>query len=117
MELAVTASRHNAPPKTTPADPPAVDAPEHVKARWWREHVAGLSRPELAKRTGFSLSSIQQFEEGINYPTGKPPGASAWERYRTACAAVSAELTGFDWLSLTVRGETVRFDEDEKEGA
>jgi len=99
------------PPQTSPAEPPAPDAPEHVKARWWREHVAHLSRKALAERIGFSPSAINNYERGYDRSKHIPMD---YGRYRLLCGAVAANIE-FDWLSLSVEldGErvTIRFDE------
>ena len=68
--------------------------PEHERARAWRE-AAGLSRPELGRRIGYSAASIRSFEEGAKL-NGEPISATAWQRYRLTCAAVAAGL-GAPW--------------------
>jgi hypothetical protein len=67
---------------------------EAERARAWRE-AQGLSRAELAERSGFSASQIQDYEEGAR--RGKSGEAAviseaAWRRYRLACAAIAAGL-------------------------
>ncbi len=69
--------------------------PEHERARNWREN-AGLTRAALAKLTGYSYSAIQDIERGT-HPNGNPVPHTAMQRYRLACAAISANLVRFDW--------------------
>lgn len=80
---------------------PPADAPEHVKAEWWRKNVARLSRPELAQLTGFSVSRIADIEAGVTRSTGAPIDQGAMNRYRMACAAVALGVE-FDWLTLSL---------------
>lgn len=82
---------------TETASPPALDAPEHERARWWRENVVRLSRPELAKRIGMSPSRILDYEAGHRRDTGKAIEPEQMRRYRMLCAAVTMGLQ-FDWL-------------------
>lgn len=79
--------------------PPAADAPEHVKARWWRESVANMSRSEVAELTGFSVSRIADMESGQNRSTHAPIDEATMRRYRMACAAVSLGVE-FDWIDM-----------------
>jgi ribosome-binding protein aMBF1 (putative translation factor) len=60
----------------------------------WRK-ANGWSRANLALKTGFSASQIQDYEQGSR--RGKQGSkaeisADAWRRYRLACAAVQADL-------------------------
>jgi hypothetical protein len=88
-----------APKETIPPEPPAADAPEHVRAHWWRVHVAKLARPALADQLGKSAAYIQRMEGGeIN---GRPIEAAEYAMYRLACAAISAGVK-FDWISTTL---------------
>lgn len=83
------------PKETIPADRPAPDAPEHVRAHWWRVHIAKLARPALAERLGKSPAYVQRMEAGeIN---GRPIEAAEYAMYRLACAAISAGVK-FDWI-------------------
>jgi transcriptional regulator with XRE-family HTH domain len=84
---------------------PAPDAPEHVRARWWRENVLGLSRRQLADLVGYSETMIKEFEHGRRFD-GSPLSLNALTRYRTACAAIEARVR-FDWLTCRV-GEAKR---------
>lgn len=68
---------------------------ENDRAREWRQFHR-ISRRELALFTGFSESSIVDFERGTRHD-GTPIDPKAWKRYRLACAAVSAGVTDFDW--------------------
>lgn len=110
MSDAKTRRRRSVSVRTPEILPP--DAPESLKARWWREHVVRLNRDELSDLTGFSVMSIRQFEAGVNNATGEPPGEDAWKRYRTACASISAGVVTFDWVSISQGDDTVRFDDE-----
>lgn len=74
--------------------------PDHARAREWRERM-GLSRVELARRTGYSHSMIQNFELGFYRANGKPISDRTMHTYRMACAAVAAGYQ-FDWGDVTV---------------
>lgn len=78
---------------------PSKDAPEHIRARYWREHIAKMSRPELAEAIGYSVSSIGDMEAGMNRITKKPIDAAAMKRYRLLCMTVGLDAE-FDWDSL-----------------
>lgn len=81
---------------------------EHIKAKKWRERLR-LTVADLAKATGYSIESIYLFEKGFTYDArGATKGgevrtrdinASAWQRYRMACAGVASALRGkkFGW--------------------
>lgn len=69
---------------------------EPQRARHWRETVVKLSREQLAKRTGYSVTAIQIFERGKNWLDVKAT-ENAWKKYRMACAAVHVGVNGFDW--------------------
>lgn len=73
---------------------------EGARARAWRE-ACGLSRRELAARTGYGESTIEQIERGYFKP-GKPVEESTMRTYRLACAAVALGLT-FDWRTVRMR--------------
>lgn len=90
-------------PKAPPAPviPPAPDAPEHVRARYWREHIARMSRAEVADATGVSVSRIIDIEAGENRTTHTPIDADTMRRYRMACAAVSLGVN-FDWITMSL---------------
>lgn len=72
---------------------------EHLKAKKWRERH-GLTVPDLAKVTGYSIESIYLFEKGFRYDERGATRAgelrvvkinnNAWQRYRMACAGVAA---------------------------
>lgn len=81
--------------------PPARDAPDHIRCKWWRENIMKLSRPKLAELTGFSQSTIADIEAGVNRTTKATIDPSVMQRYRLACAAVALGAQ-FDWLSLSV---------------
>ncbi|MBB4066770.1 helix-turn-helix domain-containing protein [Gellertiella hungarica] len=78
-------------------DKPPHDAPEHLKARYWREEVLELTRDQLAALTGFSASSIKDFEN-----PSKDIDPMARKRYRLACAAVAMGIQ-FDWLTTSLK--------------
>lgn len=75
---------------------------EHEKAKRWRERH-GLSLAQLADLTGYSELSIRWFEKGLRPPNrGKDRTIDAyvWQRYKTACAGVTAQIHSkrkFDW--------------------
>ena len=87
----------------TPAPDPS--APEHERARWWRENIVKLSRRELAERIGVSESTITNFELGHVRETGKPIDENAMLRYRLACAAITLGVE-FDWLTCALEPRT-----------
>ena len=68
---------------------------EGQRARAWREGL-GLSRYALADITGFSASSIRNFEVGRNESSGRPINERDMLAYRLACASVAAKIR-FDW--------------------
>ncbi|MBB3313652.1 hypothetical protein FHT78_005446 [Rhizobium sp. BK196] len=75
---------------------PDKSEPEHVRARYWREHVAKMSRPALAEAIGYSVSTIGDMEAGMNRITKKPIEPAAMKRYRLLCATVGLDIE-FDW--------------------
>lgn len=72
--------------------------PEHARARQWREN-AGLSRQQLSRLTGFSISAIQDYERGT-LSTGRPVDPAMMQRYRLACAAIAFRKAAFAWDKL-----------------
>jgi transcriptional regulator with XRE-family HTH domain len=72
--------------------------PEHESARQWRDAM-GLSRIELAKRSGYSAGSIRDFEQGRK-SNGEPIDPNAWRRYKLTCAALTAGID-FDWITVS----------------
>jgi transcriptional regulator with XRE-family HTH domain len=79
---------------------------EHDKARRWRESV-GLAPAQLAKLTGYSISSIFWFERGLTperkYLGQRPAKKNkreidprVWLRYKRACHSVATRQK-FDW--------------------
>lgn len=66
---------------------------EAAKAKFWRKNVMKMSRAQLCKAIGYSLSSISLFEQGYDH-NGKPLGERAWMRYRLACAGLTALNAG-----------------------
>jgi hypothetical protein len=83
------------PKETIPAERPPPDAPEHVRAEWWRVHVAKLSRPSLADRIGKSPSYVARMEAG--QIGSRAIDAEEYKIYRLACAAITAGVD-FDWI-------------------
>lgn len=81
--------------------PPAPDAPEHVRARWWRIHSVKMTRAEVAELTGVSASRIADIEAGENRSTKQPIDDATMKRYRMACAAVTLGAD-FDFVTLSV---------------
>lgn len=71
---------------------------EHQAARQWRES-AGLSRAQLAKLTGYSISAIQDYERGT-LSTGRPVDPAMMQRFRLACAAIAFRKAAFAWDKL-----------------
>lgn len=84
---------------------PPPDSPEHVRAKWWREHIAQLSQRELAALTGFSISRIVDIEAGVTRGSGEPIDSATMTRYRMVCAAVTLGAR-FDWLTLSLVPQT-----------
>lgn len=74
---------------------PKENMPENDACRQWREN-AGLTRAQLAKLSGWSISQIQDFERGTKHD-GRPLSDAAWQRYRLTCAAISRGLYRFAW--------------------
>ena len=67
------------------------------RAREWRISNRYTKRL-LSEKTGFSVSSIDAFENGVQRGSGEPIDAAAFRRYRLCCAAIAAGLdTTFDW--------------------
>ena len=82
-----------------PAQPTIIEcssaaSTEAARAKHWRKTVVKLSRFELANRTGYSVQSIQVFENGYR-SDGTPIKAKAWTRYRAVCGAL--HRPSFDW--------------------
>lgn len=75
---------------------PAEDAPEHEKCRWWREEMVLMTRDQLSGVTGFSVSAIRDFENGV-----KEIDPMARKRYLAACGYVAMGVK-FDWLSASL---------------
>jgi transcriptional regulator with XRE-family HTH domain len=57
-------------------------------ARAWRKE-RGLNRKQLSHLIGFSMSAIQDYENGFNRTRG-PISESQWLRYRLACTAIQS---------------------------
>lgn len=75
----------------------AIDEPEYVLCRRWREEVLELSRSELAALTGFSADVIKDYERA-----DKKIDEKARRRYRLVVAAVTFGIE-FDWDEVTFR--------------
>jgi hypothetical protein len=72
---------------------------EPAKAKFWRQHVAGLRIEQLAELTGYSQRTIYLMEEGCT-ADGYRISDWVWQRYKRCCAAVHYErLNGkkFNW--------------------
>lgn len=80
---------------------PDKSEPEHIRARYWREHVAKMSRPELAEAIGYSVSTIGDMEAGMNRITKKPIDPVTMKRYRLLCMTVGLDAD-FDWGPLNM---------------
>ncbi|MBB4342133.1 helix-turn-helix domain-containing protein [Rhizobium leguminosarum] len=94
---------------TTPMPPD--DAPEHVLCKWWRDEWIELTREQLSGLTGYSVSSIRDFELGE-----KEIDPNVRKRYRLACAAVAMGID-FDWLTTRLhimRPVTITMEADRK---
>lgn len=85
-------------PATVPPAPPA-DAPEHVRARFWREHIMRLSRAQLGRLLAMSVSRIEDLERGFVRGAGRPIDPASMTRYRLACAALTMGAN-FNFLTL-----------------
>lgn len=59
------------------------DEPEYVLCKRWRVELMELTRDQLSALTGFSVSTIKDYER-----PDKVIDANARKRYRLACAAV-----------------------------
>ena len=57
---------------TTKSKRSLAKAPEHERARYWRENIVNLSRRELAERIGISASRITDYERGHDRGSGEP---------------------------------------------
>lgn len=82
-------------------DRPIKSDPEHIRARYWRENIAKMSRPALAEAIGYSVSTIGDMEAGMNRITKKPIDAVAMKRYRLLCMTVGLNAE-FDWDELDI---------------
>lgn len=70
---------------------------DYEKARLWRERHR-YTRKQLSRLTGFSESSILDFETGIvKGDRARPVDPNAMHRYRLILAAISHDLTDWDW--------------------
>ena len=80
-------------PKPTIIEQPHAAAVEAAKARYWRK-ARKMTCKELARLTGYSVSSIGMFERGYG-SNGRPLGPRAWNKYRLVCAGI--ENPAFTW--------------------
>jgi hypothetical protein len=69
---------------------------QHEKAKAWRIRN-GYQKAALSKLTGFSRTSIDEFETGFYRKDGRPIGERAMRRYRLICAAISHGNADWDW--------------------
>lgn len=75
------------------------DEPEHVLCKRWRVELMELTREQLSALTGFSASTIKDYERA-----DKVVDANARRRYRLACAAVEFGIDeGWEDRVLTIR--------------
>lgn len=85
---------------TTPDKLPK-NAPEGLRAAWWRERVLKMSRPELAKQLGMTPLAI------FNIETSQT--AKVRDTYRLALAALSIGIM-FDWKNIRIARADVLLD-------
>src|SRR6478609_6599174 len=66
---------------------PRPEAPEWIKAKYWRVSIMGYTRKQLSHLSGYSERAIVEHEQprgkGNEYP------ADSWLRYRLAMASVA----------------------------
>lgn len=77
-------------------DPDAFPAELGAAAAAWRKRNR-YTKKLLSQLTGFSVSSIDEFEAGQRHG-GNPVDARALQRYRLCCAAVGAGLESTFWF-------------------
>jgi transcriptional regulator with XRE-family HTH domain len=77
-----------------------VEGKPHIMAEAWRMRL-GLSRPQLARLTGYSISHIQNMEAGLNLSTGAAIRKQDMQRYKLVCAAIHAGLD-FNWKQCAI---------------
>ena len=69
----------------------------YEKCKAWRT-TNRYTRRQHSELTGFSESSINDFESGfIKGNRNRPVGAAAMQRYRLTVAAVANGLTDWNW--------------------
>lgn len=66
------------------------DQSKGARAQWWRENILAMSRPVFARLIGASVSTVERYETNRVHE-------SNWTYYRLACAAVDADLIGWEW--------------------
>lgn len=70
---------------------------EHERAKAWRIRHR-YTRRQISELTGFSLSSIDDFETGIiSGNKTRPVGPNAARRYRLCLAAIAHGLEDWDY--------------------
>lgn len=80
----------------------------YERALNWRKKVLGWSRRELSEKTGYSVTSIQNFEQGFR-PYSTPISEAQWRKYSMAVASASIGIRfDFDRLFLGECGPEVR---------
>lgn len=72
---------------------------QHRLALQWRLSM-GLTRAALSDLTGYSAQTISTYERGKQH-NGEPIDEAAMQRYRLACASITAGLD-FDWRSASI---------------
>lgn len=68
------------------------------KAQLWRK-ARGFSVKQLSELTGYSIESVYIFERGAN-PDGSDISDFVWQRYKTCCAGIDAQIRSgivFQW--------------------
>lgn len=94
-EAAATGGRRRA--LASPERAPPANAPEHLRARYWRLHVARLTLAALAKRLHMTIGTIADYEAGRSRRTGRRISSAARRRYRLLCAALDRGLDRWYW--------------------
>lgn len=78
---------------------------EGARAKAWRR-AHGLSRRELAERTGYGESTVNAIEAGA-WSGGRPIDPATMQTYRLACAAVALGVA-FAWGDVELNPARVR---------
>lgn len=85
-------------PKITIFEQPSTSALESAKLKWWRQHVKGWTRTELAQQLGYGESALGRYEgesRGVNVVA---PKARGWARLKMRCAQIDGVAPDkFNW--------------------